>query len=69
MINKLKYVDEIDILNNGIKSNKKIIQKKIIKKKVVDYLLKNKLNLNAIIDEVKIINENSISLKINYFIA
>ena len=69
MINKLKYVDEIDILNNGIKSNRKIIQKKIIKKKVVDYLLKNKLNLNAIIDEVKIINENSISLKINYFIA
>ena len=58
-INKIKYVDEIDILNKNLKTNKKII----LKNKIIKYLSKNLSNLNEIIDDVELKDKNHVLIK------
>ena len=58
-INKIKYVDEIDILNKNLKTNKKII----LKNKIIRYLRDNFSKLNEIIDDIEFIDKNHILVK------
>lgn len=58
-INKIKYVDEIDILNKNLKTNKKII----LKNKIIKYLRDNFSKLNEIIDDIELIDKNHILVK------
>ena len=58
-INKIKYVDEIDILNKNLKTNKKII----LKNKIIKYLRDNFSKLNEIIDDIEFIDKNHILVK------
>jgi hypothetical protein len=58
-INKIKYVDEIDILNKNLKTNKKII----LKNKIIKYLSKNLSNLNEIIADVELKDKNHVLIK------
>ena len=58
-INKIKYVDEIDILNKNLKTNKKII----LKNKIIKYLRHNFSKLNEIIDDIELVDKNHILVK------
>lgn len=58
-INKIKYVDEIDILNKNLKTNKKII----LKNKIIKYLRDNFSKLNEIIDDIELVDKNHILVK------
>ena len=58
-INKIKYVDEIDILNKNLKTIKKII----LKNKIIKYLRDNFSKLNEIIDDIELVDKNHILVK------
>lgn len=58
-ISKIKFVDEIDILNKNIKTNKKII----LRNKVIKHLRNNFSNLNEIIDDIRLLDKNHILVK------